>query len=945
MPQKEKYGLLFNEDWDDAQIERYAIRHGGLANGLLWHFKRYWQLLWPADSQNEWTDLILKNILEHQFISLVGPASSWKSGTVARLVVMDWSCYPDCTSVIMSSTDMEGLKSRVYAEVTMVWHRAHELYEWFPGNPVDSKCVITHTDIEEDKARDLRNSILGVPCKTSSGQFIGMGKYCFAAETPVLTEFGYRPIASIQPGDMVVSAAGLNRVSGCSNHVSDSMVEISMNNGEKITCTSDHPFLTTLGWVNAIDLLPESVLLSPDETMRILHKHNPKTRQEVLLAKMSNGDMAQALPLVQEVIHPVRAESDFLHSLLWGEMENVPAGHCEAHDRRERFGRCWTEYQQGDNEESTGTEKAKPESHKNDEKRHHKAQPERFWGRSQNESLRVRRCWDVSRSLIQFPHPNRTLKQAGPAGELLSGFRMARHKIRRGGRWSLSQVGNSIQEGCREDNIPGTPRVVGIKILKHQGQSGPDSGKEGHRVYNIEVEGHPSYVVSGCVVHNSGRKNRRVWCIGEEYQFMQTSILQAQDNLISNSDGENPMHGFYPKDYQDPQERGLPRRGYKCVFVGNTNPSVPDNPLDIVSEPELGWNSVPQATETVGITQVWKCKKHPKHPIQCWCINLDALDSPNSKHPINKPRWAHMAGPHKVSTYTVGSESYWSNGRGVFKFGLAEFKIITKEVCEQFQAFDQLLWDGSETLTNIGMCDAAYGSIGGDRCPVGWLQFGKCMDGVVRILFKEFWNCPVVIKKGMIPEDQISVFTKEKMESVGVLPENFFFDGRGSLAMSFARIWSPNVNAVEFGGSPTDRPAGPDIFVLDEKTGQRRIKSAKEHFSKFVTELWWSWRYAVESNQMRGLTLDIVLDAQPREWKKVKGDKIEAETKRDMRTRTGISPDLADMLVTGIEGARRRGFQISKLAAPVKSSKSSDWLAAEADAYAKMQTTKELKLA
>ncbi len=594
-----KYGIPWKDGISDAEIERHCIQNGGLwthhgrtcGAGLMEHFKNYWAALWPEDSQNWWTDLMMENILKHQFISIVGPASSWKSGTVARMAIMDWSCYPDCTSIITSSTDMEGLKARVYAEITMVWHRARERHEWFPGHPVDSKCVITYTNVEEDKARDLRNSIVGVPCKTSSGQFIGMGKY-------------------------------------------------------------------------------------------------------------------------------------------------------------------------------------------------------------------------------------------------------------------------------------------------------------------------------------SGRKNRRVWCVAEEFQFMQASILQAQDNLISNSDGDNPMHGYYPQNYQNPVERGLPRRGYKGIFVGNTNPSVRDNPLDIVSEPEGGWSSVFQATETQGKTQVWKCKKHPNHPVQCYCVNLDALDSPNSAHPIERPRWSHMAGPHKVANYTPGSESYWSNGRGVFKFGLDQFKIITKEICDAHHAFDDVTWDGKTPTIKIGMCDASYG--GGDRCPVGWLEFGMCVDGKTRMLFHKYELVPVAVRKGMTPEDQIADFCKLKMEAAGVPPENFFFDGRGSLAMSYAARWSPRVNAIEFGGSPTDRPAGPDLYTIDPLTKQRRLKLAKEHFSKFVTELWWSWRYAVESDQVRGLTLDVVLDAQPREWTKVAGDKIEAEAKKDMKKRTGVSPDLADMIVTGIEGARRRGFNIDRLADAVE---------------------------
>jgi len=625
MAKRTKYGLKWDSDLDDAQIEREMLRLGGrfilkgneYGLGMLQHFKYYWALLWPEDSQTWWTDLIIENVIARKFNSLVGPASAWKSGTVSRLALMDWSLYPDCTSVIMSSTDMEGLRSRIYGETTMMWKRASERYEWFPGNPVDSKCVITATDVDEEKARDIRNSIVGVPCKTSSGTFVGMGKY-------------------------------------------------------------------------------------------------------------------------------------------------------------------------------------------------------------------------------------------------------------------------------------------------------------------------------------SGRKNRRVWCLADEFQFMQLSILQGQDNLVSNDDGSGVFGGVYPEDYQDPIERGKPRRYYRCVFIGNTNPSVRDNPLDIVSEPENGWSSIPEATLESGKTRVWKCKQHPKHPVQCHCINLDGMDSPNSDYPIDKPRWAHLSGPHKIKNYAPGSESYWSNGRGVFKFGLDAFKILTKEICDQFHAFDDVSWEGK--TTKIGACDAAYGSAGSDRCPLGWMEFGKCTDGKVRIKFREMWPVPIVIKKDVSAEDQIAFYCKQKMEAVGVPPENFFFDGRGTLAMSLARIWSPEVNALEFGGSPTDRPAGPDLYITDKVTNQKRLQTSKEAFLNFVTELWFSERYVVESDQLRGVTMDIILDAQPREWRKVRGDRKQVEPKDELRERTGISPDLADMLVTAIEGARRRGFVIDKLSTENQSkSKSSDWYAREAKRVSDLNKSRQLQ--
>lgn len=596
-----RYGLEFDPEFTDALIERYMIQHGGqwtesggtFGEGLIFHFKRYWSLLWPEDSQTWWTDLILKEVLENQFISLVGGASSWKTGTIARIAMMDWSCFPDCTTILMSSTTMLDLQGRIFGETVKTWRNAIEQHDWFPGFCIDHKCVITHEDIEEELSRDIRNSIIGIPCRASTGKFVGMGKY-------------------------------------------------------------------------------------------------------------------------------------------------------------------------------------------------------------------------------------------------------------------------------------------------------------------------------------SGRKNRRVWCISDEFQFMELAVLDAQDNLISN--GGNLLPGFYPLDFIEPSERGKPLRGYKAVFIGNPNPSRPGNPLDIVSEPENGWNAIPED----GKTKVWDCKKLPNHPVKCRCICLDSLDSPNNDYPTESPRWDNLAGKHKLASYTEGSESYWSQGRGVFKFGLSEFKIITVEICESNHAFDSLFWNGSQATTKIGMCDASYG--GGDRFTLGWLEFGKCADDKIRILLHPYWLVPITIRKDKTPEQQGAEFCKEKMESVGVLPENFFFDGRGSLAMAFASTWSSKVNAIEFGGRASDRAAGPDIFTLDPKTKSRRLKLASEHFSKFVSELWWAWRYTVESDQIRGLTMEMVLDAQPREWQKVAGDKIEIESKRDMKKRTGLSPDIADMIVTGIEGARRRGFVIEKLGKPVDGVSDYRWL-------------------
>ena len=77
-----------------------------------------------------------------------------------------------------------------------------------------------------------------------------------------------------------------------------------------------------------------------------------------------------------------------------------------------------------------------------------------------------------------------------------------------------------------------------------------------------------------------------------------------------------------------------------------------------------------------------------------------------------------------------------------------------------------------------------------------------------------------------------------------------------------------------------------------------------------------------------------------REWTKVKNDLIEVETKEKMKERTGRSPDLFDWLAIAVEGARRRGFQVSKLANAESEASNLEWLD---DLRQKMRELRERK--
>ena len=109
-------------------------------------------------------------------------------------------------------------------------------------------------------------------------------------------------------------------------------------------------------------------------------------------------------------------------------------------------------------------------------------------------------------------------------------------------------------------------------------------------------------------------------------------------------------------------------------------------------------------------------------------------------------------------------------------------------------------------------------------------------------------------------------------------------------------------------------------------TRARRLKKCDEHYSKFVTELWFTVRYTIESRQMRQFPNDVMDEFCQREWMMVRGDKIEIETKDDMKKRTGRSPDLADWCAIACEGARQKGFRIERLASKDNQNKSMQWM-------------------
>jgi hypothetical protein len=329
------------------------------------------------------------------------------------------------------------------------------------------------------------------------------------------------------------------------------------------------------------------------------------------------------------------------------------------------------------------------------------------------------------------------------------------------------------------------------------------------------------------------------------------------------------------------------KENFKSVMSGN--PFDLDDTLCRAAEPLEGWDS----WHDTGKTQTWRSKFY-----NAQVVAFDGRDSPNFDYPPDQPtRYKYLIGRKKIEavgrTHGKDSWQWFMQCVGKPRPGAVARRVVTRAMCETYHAFDEVTWLGEPTI-KIGFLDAAYGGMGGDRCIAGYIEFGKDVNGHVVIACHPFVLVPVKVNRFVLPEDQIANFIRDYMQSVKVEPQNFFFDGRGSLAVALSRLWSPKVEAVEFGGRATERPVSNDTFMWDGDRKTRRLQRCDELYSRFVTELWFAVHMVIISDQMRQLPQDVAAELCRREWDYVQNGKIEVETKEEMKLRTGESPDLAD---------------------------------------------------
>src|SRR5688572_9012810 len=157
MTSVETFGLKWPAGASQLQIEMFFVKHHGfytnkageqIGLGLSAHLERMRRIIWPElDGEHtgqRWHKVCRDTIASHKVTVLMGPGSSGKTHEAAWIALCMWLSDPENTCVMVSSTDMRGLRLRVWGELSTLWQTAIERFDYLPGHMLDSKLAITN---------------------------------------------------------------------------------------------------------------------------------------------------------------------------------------------------------------------------------------------------------------------------------------------------------------------------------------------------------------------------------------------------------------------------------------------------------------------------------------------------------------------------------------------------------------------------------------------------------------------------------------------------------------------------------------------------------------------------------------------------------------------------------------------------------------------------------
>lgn len=366
---------------------------------------------------------------------------------------------------------------------------------------------------------------------------------------------------------------------------------------------------------------------------------------------------------------------------------------------------------------------------------------------------------------------------------------------------------------------------------------------------------------SKAVAHIQGIHTRRVLLIVDEATDTPEAIFDATSNLFSGNET------------------------FQMVVIGNPNSHY--DPHGKFSEPLNGWSSVSVETEC------WETKVQLNGK-PGFCLRFDAEKSPNNAE--QKVRYPYLITPMQVKgareKYNGGDHPlYWKFYRGFWAPDGVSKTVFAETLLAKMKAHLGFIFLGKQQV--VGACDPAFG--GGDRPIIRFARVGLTTENRTGIELEPYEELSLDASSSEPIHYQLANQIIDMCKKHGCSPSNFGLDATGEgggLADILAKIWSPHIQRVEFGGAASDR----SVSATD-------TRSSKEVYDRRVTELWFQARMFLEAGQLRGIDPETAKELCYRRFDDEKR-KIKIQTKKEMKAEFGKSPDLADCVVVLTEVVR-----------------------------------------
>ena len=158
----------------------------------------------------------------------------------------------------------------LHAEYNFVQASATMAAKWEQFSEDGDRYYLQYRTAKDDKVRPEHAALDGVTLPMSDSfwetYYPPNGWNCFLPNTPVLTANGWKHIASIKKGDLVIGGSGeFREVTATLSRPFEGDLVTVITKGAKSTCTPNHRFCTRRGWVAAENLHKGDIIIQVGE--------------------------------------------------------------------------------------------------------------------------------------------------------------------------------------------------------------------------------------------------------------------------------------------------------------------------------------------------------------------------------------------------------------------------------------------------------------------------------------------------------------------------------------------------------------------------------------------------------------------------------------------------------------------------------------------------------